>query len=189
VVMFNKVEMTEGDLIYIIDQGPRMRIRSVKFSGNRGIKTSSLKKAVKTKTRRWLIRPAYYTEEKVAADVANLERIYFSRGYLNSSIKALGESNITFIIDEGPLYEVGSIVLRGNTKFDREKLLTGLELKPGQTYLDQKVKAHTKEILKLYRENGFVNARVIHKPEFVGEGASNIADVNPMVCWRNMCKG
>ena len=177
VVMWNKVRMSAGHLLYIIDEGPRMRIRSVKFSGNRGIKTSSLKKAVKTKTRRWLIRPAYYTEEKVAADVANLERIYFSRGYLNSSIKALGESNITFIIDEGPRYEVGSIVLRGNTKFDREKLLTGFELMPGQTYLDQKVKAHTKEMLKLYRENGFVNARVTHKPEFVGEGGSNIADV------------
>ena len=97
-ILINTAKMEEGELIYIIDEGPRVRIRSVKFQGNAGIKTSSLKKAVKTSTRRWVIRPAYYTEEMVIGDVERLQRIYYRRGYLNSNVRATGESHITFII-------------------------------------------------------------------------------------------
>jgi len=176
VVMLNEARISEGEVIYIIDEGPRVRIMSVKFKGNEGIKTSSLKKAVSTKTRRWLVRAAYYTEEKVRADVEKLRTIYYRRGYLNNSIRALGESHITFIIDEGPLYKVGNIVLRGNTRFDNETLLEGLELEPGQPYYLQKAEAHAKRILKLYRENGFVNARVVQRPEFVQGGLANIVN-------------
>jgi len=176
VVMLNEAKISEGELIYIIDEGPRVRIMSVKFKGNKGIKTSSLKKAVSTKTRRWLVRPAHYTEEKVGSDVEKLRTIYYRRGYLNNSVRALGESHITFIIDEGPLYKVGNIVLIGNTHFDNETLLEGLELEPGQPYYQQKTEAHAKRILKLYRENGFVNARVVQRPEFVRGSVSNIAN-------------
>ena len=57
VVMLNTAKVAEGELIYIIDEGPKVRIRSVTFKGNKGIKTADLKKAVKTKTTSWLIRP------------------------------------------------------------------------------------------------------------------------------------
>jgi len=176
VVMLDTSRLSQGKLVYIIDEGPRVRIMSVTFKGNKAIKTSSLRKAVSTKTRRWLVRPAYYVEEKVQADVEKLQRIYYQRGYLNSSVRALGESHITFIINEGPLYKVGSIIVRGNKQFSRERLLEGLKLEPGQTYFYQKADLHAKEILELYRQNGFVDAKVVQRPEFLGLGA-NVANV------------
>ncbi|MBL7152750.1 MAG: BamA/TamA family outer membrane protein, partial [Phycisphaerae bacterium] len=176
-IILNAAKVEAGELIYIIDEGQRARIRSVRFRGNAGIKTGSLKKAVKTQTRKWLVRPAYYTEEKVTADVERLRRIYYNRGYLNNSVRATGESHITFIINEGPLYKVGDIIFRGNTQFSNEKLLSGFKLEPGRVYSYQKAELHAEEILKLYRENGYVNSLVVQRPEFVQGGAGDIADV------------
>jgi len=175
VIMLNTAKVAEGDLIYIIDEGPKVRIRSVTFKGNKGIKTADLKKAVKTKTTSWLIRPAYYTEEKVSSDVERLRRIYYRRGYLNSEVRATGESHITFTIDEGPLYKVGDIILTGNTQYDSDRLLSGLELRSGETYNYQKAESHAKGILKLYRENGYIDAKVVQRPEFV-QGVADIAN-------------
>lgn len=175
VIMLNTAKVAEGELIYIIDEGPKVRIRSVTFKGNKGIKTADLKKAVKTKTRSWLIRPAYYTEEKVSSDVERLRRIYYRRGHLNSEVRATGESHITFIIDEGPLYKVGDIIITGNTQYDNDRLLSGLELRSGETYNYQKAESHAKGILKLYRENGYIDAKVVQRPEFV-QGVADIAN-------------
>ena len=162
-----KVEL--GNVIYIIDEGPRVRIRSVKFQGNSGIKTGDLRNAVKTSTRRWIVRPAYYTEDTVIADVERLRRIYYREGYLDIKARATGESHITFIIDEGPLYRVGDIVLTGNTQFSSETLLSGFELEPGDAYSVQKADLQAREMLKLYRENGYVDATVTQRPQFMAE--------------------
>lgn len=170
-----KVEL--GNVIYIIDEGPRVRIRSVKFQGNSGIKTGDLKKAVKTSTRRWVVRPAYYAEEMVTADVERLQRIYYREGYLDIKARATGESHITFIIDEGPLYKVGDIVLIGNTQFSSERLLSGFKLESGDAYSAQKADLHAKEMLKTYREDGYVNSTVTQRPQFVPGGGGNIANV------------
>ncbi len=176
-IIINPAKLEQGVLSYTIIEGPRVRIRSVKFQGNSGIKTGNLKKVVKTSTRRWVIRPVYYTEERVAADVEKLKRIYYRRGYLNSNVRATGESHITFIINEGPLYKCGDVVIEGNTRFGQETLLAGFKLERGDTYSYQEADLHAKDILKLYRENGYVNSQVTQRPEFVQGGAGNIANV------------
>lgn len=176
-VMVNASRLDTGELIYIIDEGSRVRIRSVKFQGNEDIKTSSLKKVVTTSTRKWVIRPRYYTQEMVEADVEKLQRVYYRRGYLNSKVRAAGQSHITFIIDEGPLYRVGEVILNGNAVFADETLLDGFKLAPGDTYSYEKADLHVEKMLKLYRENGFVDAEVSQSPSFVEEGRASVADV------------
>ena len=155
--------LPEGKVIYKIDEGPRVRIRSIRFKGNKAIKTADLKKAIKTQTHDWFFWSSYYTEEKVAADVERLRDIYYRRGFLNHSVRAEGQSHITFIIEEGPRYKVGKIILTGNKYFDLsaiEKLRAGLKLEPGEVYNQRSSDSYGAAILKLYRENGFVDADV-----------------------------
>ena len=167
VVTLNRKKLSQGKIVYTIVEGLRIRIRSVKFEGNRAIKTSDLENAVKTKTTSWLIRPAYYTEEKVAADIEKLRAIYYQRGYLNHRIAVKGQAHVTFIIEEGPLYRVRHVTFNGNTQYDDQKLLEGLELESEQPYYQLKGQAHAKQILKLYRENGYIDAQVRQAPRFV----------------------
>jgi outer membrane protein insertion porin family len=174
-VALNRNKLSEGKVIYTVFEGLRMQIKSVKFKGNQAIKTSDLKKAIKTKTRSWLLWPVYYTKEKIAADVEKLRTLYYERGFLNHRIAVRGQTHITFIIEEGPLYKVRNVTLKGNSHFDNETLLANLKLETGQTYYQRKAQAHAKRILKLYREDGYVDADVRQQLRFVPE--ANVVDV------------
>ncbi|KPK45192.1 MAG: hypothetical protein AMJ65_00605 [Phycisphaerae bacterium SG8_4] len=167
--------LADGRVIYTIAEGERLRIKSVSFEGNKAIKSSDLKDAIKTKTRNWFFWPAYYTEEKVAADLAKLRDVYWDRGYLNHKIEVKGQTHITFVIEEGPLYRIRNILLTGNTHFDNVTLLAGLKLQSQQPCFRQQAVAHARAILKLYGENGFVDANVSQRPVFISE--PNTVDV------------
>ena len=171
--------LPEGKVAYTIDEGPRVKITKVQFKGNKAIKTADLKKAIKLRTREWFLWPSYYTEEKVAADVERLRSIYYQRGFLNHSVRAEGQTYVTFIIEEGPVYKVGKIVITGNKFFDQvtlEKLRDGLKLEPGRVYNRRSADSYAAAILKLYRENGFVDADVEQRVVF-GEAGTDVVDV------------
>ena len=173
-VTLDSEKLQKGQVIYTIDEGPRVKIRSVKFSGNNVIKASTLKQAIKTKKKKWFLWPKYYVEEGPAEDVARLQNIYYERGFLDYSIAMRREFtddktkvHITFEIEEGQTYTVGKIVFIGNEHFDEETLLAGLKLTEGQVYSGRLADLHAERILKLYREQGFIDARVEQGPRFV----------------------
>lgn len=181
-VTLDKEKLLEGEVIYTIDEGQRVRIVKVTFSGNDAVKTGTLKKAIKTKRKNWFYWPFYYTEEMVAEDKERLENLYYERGFLDFSITTKTEftddnskARVTFIIDEGPIYHVDKIVLAGNEYFAEQTLRTKLQLKPGQVYIRRKAELDVKQILKLYREAGFIDAQVRQRPQFVQD--ANAVDV------------
>ena len=49
-VLLNRKKLSEGKVVYTIVEGPRIRILSVKFEGNKALKSSDLHKAIKTGT-------------------------------------------------------------------------------------------------------------------------------------------
>ncbi len=166
-VTLDSEKLGQGQVVYTINEGPRVKIGSVRFSGNDSIQTSALKKTVKTKTKKWFFWSGYYIEEVPAEDVARLQDIYYERGFLDYNITAKREFtddrkkvHITFEIDEGPTYTVGKISITGNKNFDDQKLLEGLKLEQEQIYHKRRADSHTREILKLYQESGFVDAQV-----------------------------
>jgi len=174
-VTLNRKKLPEGEIIYTVFEGLRIQIKSVNFKGNQAIKTSDLRSAIKIKNRNWLLWPVYYTEEKIAADVEKLRTLYYERGFLNHRVAVQGQTHITFVIEEGPLYKVRNFTLKGNTHFDNETLLADLALETGQTYYQRKAQLHTRRILKLYRENGYVDADARQQLRFVPD--TNVVDV------------
>ncbi len=173
-VALDSGELKNGRVVYIIDEGPRVKITKVKFSGNKAIKTSALKKAVKTATRRWLVLPKYYVAENVSEDVLRLQNIYYNRGYLNYSVKPIADftkdrsrAHITFEIDEGPVYTIRNILFAGAEKFDEQTLRAGIRLKQGQAYNKRLADSHAKQLGTFYREQGYIDARIGQRPQFV----------------------
>ncbi|MHC4190313.1 MAG: outer membrane protein assembly factor BamA [Planctomycetota bacterium] len=173
-VRLDSEKLQKGQVIYAIDEGPRIKMESVEFVGNNAIKTSTLKKVIKTGTKRWLVLPKYYVEEEPTEDVARLQNIYYERGFLDYKIAVRREftdgqtkAHITFEIEEGQAYTVEKIVFIDNRHFDEETLLAGLKLKEGQVYSGRRADSHAERILELYSEQGFIDARVEQKPQFV----------------------
>lgn len=175
-VSLDSDKLQQGNVLYIIDEGPRVRITSVKISGNQSVKSRSLRRVIKTKARKWLVRPTYYTEEKVAEDVEKLKNAYYDKGFLNNNIKQQLDFSdnrrrvgITFAIDEGPVYTVNEIIFTGNQHFDTNELTEGIKLQPGQVYRKRLADSHTKRLRQLYREHGYIDARVQQRPGFIAD--------------------
>jgi outer membrane protein insertion porin family len=183
-VSLDKEKLSQGRVIYTINEGSRIKIRSVKFSGNKAISTGKLRKIIKTKRRKWFCWPYYYTEDSLAQDIEKLEKFYYEKGFLNYSIKVKKEFTedkskirITFIIDEGPAYQIEKIVFTGNEYFTRDQLTAVMRLEPGQIYIKKKAEADVEKITRLYREQGFVDVVIQQRAVFAPELNNNTVTV------------
>jgi len=175
-------------------EGPRLKIKSVKFDAIPAIegigidvKTRKIaKKVIKANKKKRFLWPKYYTEEAVANDVATLQELYYRRGFLDSKVRAKLEPNmpaqepekdsrvgITFEVKQGPLCKVDKIDFKfidaeqrnaGQQHFDKETLRQMLRLKQDQTYRVRMAERDVERLIKFYRERGFINAKVEHRP-------------------------
>jgi len=175
-VSLDTEKLSVGKLVYTVKEGPRVKINAVKFSGNSALKTGELKKTIKTRTRSWVLFSKYYQEEELAEDVSKLQQAYQKRGFLNAKIEAQRQFNadktklrVIFAIEEGVAYSVEDVVFTGNRQFDNQKLYGQLKLQNSQTYNEQKAESDTKQLVKLYKENGFINAEVGRGIKFVSD--------------------
>jgi len=176
-VALDSEQLSAGRVVYTIEEGPRVRVVKVSFSGNRAIKTAALKGAIKTKTTEWFIWPAYYVEERPFEDEARLQDIYQAKGFLDARITTRREFSedkrkvrIIFVIEEGPVYTIEKIVLRGNEQFDEKQLRLEIKSEEGQIYSERKAGSDVNRLLKYYRENGFIDVKIERKRAYVSEG-------------------
>ncbi len=191
-VTWDEEKLSEGNVVYTITEHKRIRIHSVEFRSKDPnkpreltIKPSSLKKVIKTKQKKWFYWPFYYTKKMVDEDKNKLENLYYERGFLDCSISAKPDftdsnsaADVTFIIDEGPIYRLSKIVVIGNEYFGEEALRSKLQLEPGQVYIKRKVESDVKELLKLYRERGFINAKIRQEPILAEQKPKDVLEVN-----------
>jgi outer membrane protein insertion porin family len=180
-------KVKEVDLVYTINEGPRVVIGRVKFEGNKLVKTSVLAKAVEAKKKKWLIFPKPYARQIVAEDVNSLKTVYRERGFLDPKITWQTEFTrggrracVTFLIEEGPVYSVGEISLSGAKKIyeliEEQTLRDKLTLKSGESYNEVEAELDADELLRLYREYGFVDAQVqLLEPKRIAD--FNVVDV------------
>jgi outer membrane protein insertion porin family len=175
-ITLSTAKLSEGKLVYTIKEGPRVKIDSVKFVGNKFLKTGALKKTIKASPRSWVLFKKYYNEEELNEDVAKLQRVYQKKGFLNAKIEAQREFSadkskirITFAIEEGIAYSVENTIFTGNEQYDNKKLYEQLTLLNGQTYNEQTAETDTKQVIKLYRGTGFIDAKVERGIKFVSD--------------------
>lgn len=134
------------DLVFEINEGPKTGIRSIRFVGNHFYSGSRLKEVIKTSTSNWfsfLQSSDIYDADRLESDRDLLRRFYLKHGFADVRIlSAVGEYDpgekgflITFTIDEGAQYRVGTIDIRSNVSaIDAESLRSKLRLSAGQVY-------------------------------------------------------
>ncbi len=170
-------QLQAGRVIYHIDEGPRVKIKAVEFSGNSAMPTDKLRKAIKTKKQKMFFWQQHYIEKDLKQDVSRLASLYQKQGYLDAHIEVIPQFSedknaviINFVISEGPIYTVDEIILTGNEFFDEQALRSKLQLVVGQVYNQQWADYDTKKILGRYRQSGFLDTQVIHRRKFIGPG-------------------
>ena len=125
---------------FIINEGPRYKVRSVKFVGNKAFRDDQLIQLLQLKPG----GEAEVPEFKVSTmneDVVNLRDLYGGQGFVFADVKAEprfleepGLLDLVYKIDEGKQYRVGKVNVHydgdyGITK--REVVLNRLSVRPG----------------------------------------------------------
>ncbi len=175
-----------GKLVYVIVEGPKVKISSIGLIGNDSVPSKELREVIKTSKRKYLLWQAYYVEEKVANDVLKLQNVYLREGYLDSKVKAepvFSEDKdkvaVNFVIDEGPVYTVRDVVIKGNEHFDGEELQEALKMSEGSVYSTEQAEAGAEEISLKYKEVGYIDVDVEQTRQFTTGAAVDITyDVN-----------
>jgi len=183
-VSLDRDRLADGNLLYRIEEGPRVQIGHIDFVGNETFSTMTLRQVIKIKERKWLLWPYHFTEEAIDDDVERLQTFYYGRGFLNYQIESKTElsadgekMDVTFVIEEGPVYRVAQIVFSGTAHFTEEQLHEDLEVQPGDVYLKAKADRDVRVIEQRYREIGYVDAQVRQSVKFTPDVEDNLVNL------------
>ncbi len=175
-VDFDDSGIEQGRLHYAIDCGRRVKIKKVRFQGNASIKSKELKNVIKSRPKNLGIFQNFFKQETLDDDLTKLQKAYDRRGYLDTKITArtnFGKDNksieLVYVIEEGRQYNVEKIELVGNEFFSDANLTATFRLKEGRFYSDEKAEFDRDEILRIYREAGFINVEVESVRQFTAD--------------------
>jgi outer membrane protein insertion porin family len=159
----------QADLEFIIDEGKKVRIKSIIFSGNTAYRDKNLKKVMKTSEKgffSWLTGSGDLKREDLNEDVARLTAYYHNHGYIQARI---GEPNveltadyidITFKISEGPRFKVGNVDIEGDLLLPKEKLLEKLNIQKEEFYSHQVLRRDILVLTDFCADQGYAYANV-----------------------------
>jgi outer membrane protein insertion porin family len=166
---------------YVIKEGPRVRVKSVVFQGNRDVKTRWLARRFKTKENRWW-RSGDFNYDLYRSHLDTLIMQYNDRGLLDAAVEhdSVWYSDdkrdifIEITINEGRKYFAGDVAFSGNTVIESDTLAAKVALSKGRPFR-KSLFDMTKYMLETaYREEGYLWVRVDDRRSYRGENADTI---------------
>jgi outer membrane protein insertion porin family len=160
------------DLVYEISEGPKTGVKQIKFAGNRAYSDYRLKDVIKTSQSNWLSflqSSDVYDPDRIEADRDLLRRFYLNHGYADIRIvSAMSEYDpalqgfiVTFTIDEGPQYRIGSVDVQSNVSaIDAGSLRSILRSRPGDVYNAEAVEKTVESMAIEVSKRGYAFAAV-----------------------------
>ena len=110
-------------------------------------------------------------QKKLQSDVDRLTSFYYQHGYLNAQVSQptivrSGDSLVvTFNIDEGPQYKVGTVEVVGELKAPQKDLLSKLTLKPKAVFSGTDMQHDVLTLSDFYSDRGYAYVNVDPRTE------------------------
>jgi outer membrane protein insertion porin family len=144
-------------VVFDVKEGPKVKVRSIDFNGNREIKDGALAKQMKstkaTSMFSWITGKGTYNVNKFDEDAEKVTEYYRNHGYIGArvgqpEIKVLEDSKdkqtrwvqLVIPVDEGSRYRVGKLDFEGNKIIKTEFLAPFFKLKAGDWYSDKPIR-------------------------------------------------
>jgi outer membrane protein insertion porin family len=175
---------------FIMDEGPKVRIGEIRFTGDKVFTDSQLRGSLKLIKERNLITlfkgTDKYHKGKLEADIEmNLKAFYKEHGYMQVQVgeplvriyegprgmipflrKTKDQFLIEIPVDAGEQFHVGEIKLENCGIFKCEALTRAFGLNPGDVFNFKKVKDTLENFKKLYGNFGYINWAYIPEQSF-----------------------
>jgi len=175
-----KKSKTEVDLLFKVNEGPKLRVGEVEFVGTPMLPQSMLLEAMKTNRAHglltWIAGKDVYKENKVKEEVGLIKSKYQQYGFMEATVgepryeeitkrRILGKKQkmmkIVFPVNAGPRYSVGDVTVEGNKAFATPHIRSLIKLHKAHIYNSKVREKSVESISELYRNWGYVYAQVM----------------------------
>jgi len=157
------------EIRFQIEEGEKISIDKIVFQGNKAFDDGDLEGVIETGTWNWL---SWITESGVLKmdvlqqDAGRLAAFYQNHGFIEAKVgepKVVEKNDalqISFPIEEGPRYRVGTVDIQGDLIKDKSELIGMLKIRKEQ-FLNRKIlREDTLKLTDLYAENGYAFAEI-----------------------------
>ena len=146
-----ELDQNRVDLVFEIKEGDLTKVLRIVFIGNKRFSDSQLRSAISTRESRWyqfLTSNDIYDPDRLGYDQELLRKYYLRNGYVDfqviNSVAELTPSKdgfvITFTLEEGKQYEIGSIEVDSKIQgIDIDQLKDAINLSVGDHYNIEKI--------------------------------------------------
>jgi len=165
------------EVILDIDEGTRVIVREIRFTGTGDVPEKELRDAMETKEDRWWRTDAFFDREVLDMDLVRVVERFRREGYIDAT--ALGYDTlyedegervtITINMDSGELYDVTAIEWVGASEFAVDALYDLTTVTPGDAYSPEQAEQTIRDAYAWYGERGYIHARIF-KQEVVSSG-------------------
>lgn len=171
------------DVAVRVNEGRRAKVKRIRFTGNRAIKTRELRKVMQQRRVRlwsWFTNSGRFDPDQLAMDVGAIRNVYLDRGYLDA---AVGEPlvqrtrrgvEIEIPVQEGRKYRVGAVGIDGMELFSPETVQPLLPLSRGASASMQGIRQTADAIRDFYGRKGYVETRVSYDIRPAPDGTADL---------------
>ncbi len=158
------IEDGRAELRYIVVEGDKIYIENIKFIGNKSFDSDELEDVIESNEKNWLTwltEAGLLKQQMLNQDVARLGSFYNNQGFLEVKIgdpKVDQEGDgllITFTVDEGRRYRVGTVTFSGDLIEDKQFLRGFLSIQNEDFINRQILREDVLRITDHYSENGY----------------------------------
>jgi outer membrane protein insertion porin family len=158
---------TEEIITYKVERGDRHKLAGVEITGNHYFNTELLRSRLQIYGKGFASR-GRFSRRLVESDRDSLLSLYQSNGFLDAKVDGQtldnykgveGQLFVRYVIQEGKQSRVASLSIEGNQAFKEDELLPYVASTPGQPYSEYNVATDRDNILALYYNEGFPEAR------------------------------
>lgn len=169
---FASVELVEGRrgdsrVVLKITEGPKTKVKKVSFEGHSFVSGPRLKTKIGSRAAFFGVLGGKYDPAKIEEDISQLIEYYRSFGYLDVRIGRRLEwtedksgVNLTYVVDEGPQYEVRDVQIAGNRIFEQTELAQDLQLTSGKTFDQRTLNGDSSKLQSHYGSRGYIYTAV-----------------------------
>ncbi|MGH7996196.1 MAG: BamA/OMP85 family outer membrane protein, partial [Opitutaceae bacterium] len=157
-----------GTIVFVISEGPRIKIKAIDFVGNAHIKSSTLRHQMDTKRYwmlSWITSGGRFKEDTFEDDLDKLRDYYRDDGFLDVDISEdrvlfrhpkPGELVIVIPVNEGRQYRIGQITFSGNRIHSSALLHRVIRQKPGMIFSPSKLDSDVERLSDFYGKDGYL---------------------------------
>lgn len=158
--------------IFEIEEGERVKITDISFTGNDTFKVKRLRKEMQTKTRNWLswlTGTGRFDDAQFQEDLARLRTFYRNQGFLDVVVDESkvditfprsGRMQINIHVVEGERYYLGEMSVQNATIFTSGELLSAVKILPGEPFSPAAVDDAASAVREYYTSRGYLDAGV-----------------------------